>query len=446
MAVPPPEGPAVVPLRRNRDFLLFWLGQVLSTAGTQATTVAFPLLVLAVTGSPLNAGAVGFAQTLPFIVWFLPAGALVDRLDRKRVMLACEAVRFAVMASVAVALFTGRFSMAHILIAAFVEGSALVFFELAEAAALPHIVPQRQLPTALAQNQARQQAANLSGQPLGGALFGLGRSLPFVFDALSYLVSAATLLSIRPDFQEERGDDDRSMAGQISAGISWLWHQPFLRSCSAIAAVANFVMSALTLTVIVRVQDLGGGPTVVGLVMSALGVGALVGSALAPAVQRRLAGRTILLFTTAGEGLMWALAATAPNPLLLAVAIGAGAAVAPWMNVMVGRYRYALAPDELQGRVLSAFRVLAWGAVPVGAMAAFTLEGIGTTETFLGLAFIMAVLTIGAAVAPSLRNDPLQRLGAPETQPEPETPTQSAAGTEAGPQADDDPATAPPPR
>ena len=437
MAVPPSGGPVTVPLRRNRDFLLFWLGQVFSTAGTRATGVAFPLLVLAVTGSAVDAGTVGFAQTLPFVVWFLPAGALVDRLDRKRVMLVCEVIRFAAMGSVALALVTDRFSLLHILVAAFVEGSALVFFELAEAAALPHIVPQEQLPTALAQNQARQQAANLSGQPLGGAMFAISRTLPFAFDAFSYLISAATILAIRPDFQESREGSDRSMLGQIADGVRWLWRQPFLRSCSALAAVANFVMSALSLTVIVRVQDLGGGPTVVGLVMAAFGIGALTGSAVAPAVQRRLRGRTILLVTTSVESLMWALAAFAPNPLLLAVAVGTGTAVSPSMNVMLGRYRYALAPDELQGRVMSAFRVLAWGAIPLGAVAAgFTLEGVGTTETFLGLAAIMLMLTVAAAVAPSLRSDPLER----------QSDTDAGADSEPEPGAGETPATAPPRR
>jgi MFS family permease len=421
MAAPRRADLGDVPLRRNRDFLLFWLGQVLSTAGTRATAVAFPLLVLAVTGSAIDAGTVGFAQTLPFIVWFLPAGALVDRWDRKRVMLVCELVRFVVMLSVMGAIAADRFSLAHILVAAFVEGSALVFFELAEGAALPHVVPQHQLSTALAQNQARQQAANLSGQPLGGALFAVGRALPFAFDAFSYLVSAATLLLIRPSFQDERTETDRSMMSQIGDGVRFLWRQPFLRTCSVFAAVANFVISALSLTVIVRVQDLGGGPTVVGLVMSAFGIGALVGSSVAPMVQRRFRARTIVLVTSALEGLAWALLAAAPNPLLLAVCIGLGTAVMPSLNVMLGRYRYALTPDELQGRVMSAFRALAWGAIPFGAMAAgFTLELVGSTETVIGLAAIMGLLTLAAAALPSLRTDPLEEL---EEQPSGEAAT-----------------------
>ncbi|MGI9596550.1 MAG: MFS transporter, partial [Acidimicrobiales bacterium] len=262
----PPTGSSVAPLHRNRDFVLFWSSQTLSTTGTRASSIAYPLLVLAMTGSAAKAGTVGFAQTLPFLLWFLPAGAFVDRLDRKRIMIIAELVRFGAMGSVAVALVLDGFNLTHILIVAFIEGSALVFFEVAEAAALPHIVPAEQLPTALAQNQARQQAAELWGQPLGGFLFSIGRSVPFAFDALTYLVSFAALAVIKPAFQHRRPTASKSMMSDIGDGVTWLWNQPFLRSLTGLVAVSNFVISALVLTVIVKAQGLGASPTVVGFV------------------------------------------------------------------------------------------------------------------------------------------------------------------------------------
>ena len=221
MSGPPHAGTEFAPLHRNRDFVLLWTSQVLSSVGTRASTIAFPLLVLTVSGSAGSAGLVAFAQTLPFVVWFLPAGVLVDRYDRKRIMLVAEAVRFVAMGSVGLALLAGQYRLWHLLVVGFIEGTALVFFELGEAAALAHIVPSPQLPTALAQNQARQQAAELSGQPLGGLLFGLGRSIPFVFDALSYAVSFVALLLIRPDFQDERRAGG-SARGQLWQGLRWL--------------------------------------------------------------------------------------------------------------------------------------------------------------------------------------------------------------------------------
>jgi MFS family permease len=168
------------------------------------TGVAYPLLVLASTGSPAKAGLVGFAQSLPFILFYLPAGALVDRWDRKRVMLVTEAGRAAALGSLAVTLALGSTPFAQIVVVAFVEGSLFVFFRLSEGAALPRVVPREQLPTAVAQNQAREQGADLAGQPLGGALFGISHALPFLFDALSYAASFVSLLFIRRSFQEVR--------------------------------------------------------------------------------------------------------------------------------------------------------------------------------------------------------------------------------------------------
>jgi hypothetical protein len=146
----PAQDPATPPPpRRNRDFLLLWSGQVVSTIGTRVSSLAYPLLVLALTGSPAEAGIAGSAQTLPFLL--LPAGALVDRWNRKWVMPV-------------------------------------------PTAALPNVVPQPQLATTVAQNQARDQGADLAGQPLGGVLFGVSQLLPFAVDAASYAVSFTTLL------------------------------------------------------------------------------------------------------------------------------------------------------------------------------------------------------------------------------------------------------------
>src|SRR5207248_3382337 len=135
--------------------------------------------------------------TIPYLFLYLPAGALVDRWDRKRVMLAADAGRALALGSVAVALAVGRPPLAQLLAASFVEGCLFVFFQLSESAALPQIVPREQLPQAIAQNQARMQGAGLVGAPLGGALFGIARSLPFVADTASYAVSFVSLLFIR---------------------------------------------------------------------------------------------------------------------------------------------------------------------------------------------------------------------------------------------------------
>jgi MFS family permease len=397
----------LVPLRRNRDFLLLWSSQVVSTLGTRVTSVAFPLLVLAITDSPATAGVVGFFQTLPFLVCFLPAGAIVDRGDRKRLMLVADAVRAGAMASVVVAIAADHLTVAHLAAVAFVEGTFFVFFDLAESAALPHLVPSVQLPTAIAQNQARQQGADLVGQPLGGVLFGVGHAAPFLVDALSYAVSFVALLFVRPVFQEARERTATNLRRDIVEGVKWLWEQRFLRVLVLVIAGWNFVSNALVLALIVRAEELGASPALVGVMLAFFGGGAIVGALIAPAIQRRVSSRTVIV------GATWISAAAAfllvPMrwPLALGAVVGIAAVVGPVFNVVIATYRYALTPDRLQGRVVSAARVVAWGAIPLGTLSAgFLLEGIGATATLALLAVGMAVVALAATLLPSVRRVP----------------------------------------
>ena len=169
-----------VPLRRNRDFMLLWGGQTLSELGSQFSLVAYPLLVLALTGSAAKAGVVGFAKTVPIAVFALPAGALADRVNRKHLMVACDGVRAIALVTIPVALAAGGVPYAVIVAVAFIDGSGFVFSYVAERGALRQLVAREQLGEAVARNESRTFAANMAGPPLGGLLFGLGRAIPFL--------------------------------------------------------------------------------------------------------------------------------------------------------------------------------------------------------------------------------------------------------------------------
>jgi MFS family permease len=394
-----PEKP--VPLRRNRDFILLWSGQVVSTIGTRVSSLAYPLLVLALTHSPAKAGLIGFAQTLPFLLFYLPAGALVDRWNRKRVMLVADAGRALALGSIALGLAFDRLTLAQIAVVAFVEGSLFVFFQLSEGAALPHVVTKEQLPTALAQNQAREQGADLAGQPLGGFLFGIGHVVPFVFDAVSYAVSFVTLLFVRPTFQEERPTSQTRLRAEVAEGIAWLWRSPLIRAVVLLIGVSNFAFSALTLVMIVRARQLGASPSLIGAMFAFLGLGAIVGAVIAPWVQRRVAAPIVII------GALWlyavgiAVLALASNALLLGALASVMWIGGPPFNVVVGSYRYALVPDRLQARTASAARLVAWGPIPLGSLAAgFLLEAAGTITSFL--AAVAATLTRAVREAPQI--------------------------------------------
>jgi MFS family permease len=395
------------PLWRNRDFILLWSGEVISTIGVRASAMAYPLLVLAITGSPAKAGVVGFAQTLPYMLFYLPAGALVDRGNRKPIMLISDAGRALAMASIGVALVLHGLTLTHIVLVAFVEGALFVFFQLAESAALPHVVDQSQLPTALAQNQARDYGAELAGQPLGGLLFGIGRMLPFLFDALSYVVSFICVLLVRPAFQEQRERTPTRLRAEVLEGIRWLVRQRFLRALVMLIGLTNIVFAALPLVTIVRARQLGASPALIGALFALLGVGAIIGSLIAPWIQRRTPGRVIIV----GSLWLWAAQlAVAPfvgDVVWLGVMVATTSLVGPSFNVLAGSYRYALTPDRLQGRTQSAARLVTWGTIPLGNLAGGgLLESVGPVTSFVVLIAAMVAIALVSTLVPVIRHAP----------------------------------------
>src|SRR5947208_4816605 len=275
------------PLRRNRDFVLLQTGQALSTVGSESAAVAYTLLVLALTPSPAKAGLTGFARLLPWVLFGLPAGVVVDRFNRKHVMIVADVVRAGALASLGLSALAGTLSFAQVPIVAFVEGAMYVFFNIAEIGAVRSVVPNAQLQRAFATEQARLNGVYLAGPPLGGFLFGIGRSLPFLVDAVSYAFSTVTLLAMRTPFQEVR--EQRETAGiwpQIREGLSWLWQRPFLRTCALLFVVNNFAFSALELTLIVVARRQGLHSAAIGALLAVFGGLAFLGSVAAPRLMR----------------------------------------------------------------------------------------------------------------------------------------------------------------
>ena len=308
---------APIPLRRNRDFQLLWSGQAVSVLGSQISAIAYPLLVLALTSSPALAGIVGFAGSLPNLLLPLPAGALVDRWDRRRLMIFCDVGRGGALASLALALLLGHLSLAQILVVAFVEGTLGVLFSLALLGAVRRVVPAEQLPSALSQEEGRIRGAGLLGWPAGGLLFGFGQLLPFLADAVSYVASVGTLLLIRSRFQEVRVAERRHMIAEIHEGLAWLWNQPFLRMAAALVAASNLLFQALVLVLIVLARDRGASPSLIGLMLGGAGLGGLLGALCASWFQRRLPAKAVVI----GANWVWAalmpLVIFAPNPYAL---------------------------------------------------------------------------------------------------------------------------------
>ena len=401
------EPPKTPPLRRNRDFQLLWAGEAVSVLGSRVSAIAYPLLVLALTDSPAKAGIVGFAGTIPYVLAPLPAGALVDRLSRRRLLIAADVGRAAALATVVATLALGEPPFAQLVAVAFVEGTLFILSTTAQTAVVPRVVPPEQLPAALSQNEARERGAYLAGQPLGGVLFDVARAVPFVVDALTYVVSLVTVLLIRTDLDGERRPAEGRVRGEVLEGIAWLWRQRFLRAAALLVAASNALFAALVLVLIVRTQDAGASASAIGVMVGLGGLGGLLGSLAAPPFQRRFAGRTIVVGANWVWALLLPLMLLTGNPYALGAVFAAMVFVGPLWNVVLGAYTYALVPARLLGRVTSADTLLAYGAIPLGSLGVgFLLELLGGDGALAVLSSAMLVVALAASVTPAIRRAP----------------------------------------
>jgi MFS family permease len=386
--------------------VLLQAGQLLSSAGTQSTSLAYSLLTLALTGSPAKAGLVGFARLAPFAALSLLAGVAADRYDRKRIMVTADVVRGIALVLFAAALLAGHPPFAAIVAVAFVESAGDAFFRPAGAGATRSVVPARQLPAASSTTQARLATVLLIGPPLGGALYGIGRAVPFVVDALSYVGSLVTVLLMRTPFQEAREAAPERLRAQLRDGLRFLWSQRFLRTCALLLTVTNIVASGTLLAVVVvgREQGLSGGE--IGLVLATLGVAMLVGSLASPLLRRRLPARRILLlelWTWVGTGVfvVW------PDVYVLAAAIVPCGFAIPNTDAVIGAYALAIPPDRLVGRVDSVLITIAVAAAPLGTLGAgLLLDAAGGRATVAALAGLALLLAIVGTLSPAVRSAP----------------------------------------
>lgn len=380
--------------RLNRDVALFQGGQLLSSAGSESTTIAYALVVLALTNSPLKAGLVTFARVLPFVLFGLLAGAAADRFDRRAMMLGADGVRALAVAGLGVALLVDRVALWQVVLVAFIEGTGSTFFKPAAMGALRSVVPTIQLPAAATAQQACIATAQIAGPPLGGALLGLGRAVPFLADAASYMFSALSLLLIRTPFQHERAIDRQPLPAAVHEGIRFLWHQPFLRATALLYAVSNFIGTGMLLVVVVVGEREGLTSGEIGLLLGAFSVCVLAGSLASPLLRRTLPTRTIVLlelWTWLGLVLfvLW------PSVYVLVGSMLLSALAIPVTDSVVISHRLAITPNHLVGRVESVRSTMALLMVPLGPLAGglllTALPATATVATFAGLGLLLAL-------------------------------------------------------
>jgi len=315
-------------------------------------------------------------------------------------------VRALAAAALAAAILLDRVAVWEILAVGFVEGAGSAFFRPAAAGALRSVVPTAQLPAAAGAQQARVAAVVIAGPPLGGALFGLGRAVPFLVDAASYAFSVVSLLWMRTPFQEARAVDHASLRARVAEGVRFHWHEPFIRTTTFLYGLSNFIGPGVLLVVVIVGDRQGLSSGAIGLLLASFGVGVLAGSLASPLFRRALSTRAILLLE------LWSwlgsfLFVLEPDVYVLAASILPSAIAIPVTDSVVIGHRLAITPDRLVGRVESVRSTLALLIAPLGPLTAGLLLGTvsarATVAVFAGLGLVLA---LWGTLSPAIRQAP----------------------------------------
>jgi Transmembrane secretion effector len=290
---------------------------------------------------------------------------------------------------------------------ALIEGTLFTFFSLAEAACLPRVVSQEQLPAATAQNQAIDSVSWLLGPLLGGTLYGLGRTVPFLLDAISYVCSVLGLFFMRAKFQEERTQAQRHIWKEIGEGLVWLWRTPVLRFLALLSWGLGTPVYGYALILIVLAQGLHATPFVIGAIFASSGIGSIAGSFLATPLQKHITFGWLIIWSAWIWAITWLAFAIAPNPLILGIAVAGSFIIVPIFNATQLSYRLIVTPDHLQGRVNSVFRLVTFGGQPLSMLLTGVLiQWIGPIWAVVILFVPQGIAALAATFYKPLRETP----------------------------------------
>jgi len=377
-----------------------WTSSSLSNLADGIVKVALPLVAIRFTDSPTLIAGLAFAVTLPWLLVALPAGALADRLDRRRFMLGANTVRAALLVLLTLSAVAGIGSIWLLYVVALGIGVAETFYDTAAQSILPQVVPRDRLPRANGRLLAAELTANeFVGPPLGGLLVSAGAALAFGAPAALWVLALLALLLLRGRFRAER-DRRASLRTDIAEGLRFLWRHRLLRTLAIMVGVSNFatnaVFAVLVLYAVGPTSAMGLSEPAYGALLTAAAAGGLLGSLVAERVERRIGrARSLVLTLVGGAVLVGAPAATA-NPFLIGAAFFVGGVTIAIWNVITVSLRQRITPDRLLGRLNSAYRLLAWGGRPLGAVAGGVLaEVFGLRAVFALMALLTLTMVIG---------------------------------------------------
>lgn len=380
-------------LLRNRSFQALWSSEALAGIGENAAGVAYPLLILATTGSAAYAGAVGSAQLLAQGVMSFWGGILADRLDRKRLLFVCGLVRAVLLAVFSVLILTGPVNIFVTLGIAIVSSCCFGLSMPAGMAMIKQLVRPDQVGQATAQNQVRWFGAITAGPSIGGALYGVGRALPFLGACFSFLASALLMLFVR---RTPRPETPAGGGKHLLGGFRYLVRDPVLRPLMTSVILSNLAFNTvgMTLAVIATGKARGASEAFIGMTVSVAGAGALVGALLAGFVIKRVRPSHIFIVGYWIGPVAAVLLMTVPGVLPLGIIVACVYFRGPVINASFLTYTTRTVPDALQGQVLGAIVSASTIVSPIGVFAIGAIfDAWGPNWVF---AVIGVVATLGA--------------------------------------------------
>jgi MFS family permease len=332
-----------------------------------------------------------------------PAGVAADRFDRRLLMIASDVVGATALGLLAVAVLTGQVEYWMIAVVAFVDMSAGVVYRSGSSGAMKAVVPQPQLADASSIAMARMSTVRLVAPPVGGALYGISRALPFLVDSVSYFFSTASLLLMRTPFQEERVPGART---PFREGLAYFWNIPFLRTTIGMIAASNLVAAGAPIAIIILAHRDGLSSTVIGLFVALAGGMLLLGSTLSPLLRRVFPMRLILL-SEFWMALVYVAFIIYPSVYVLAACVALHAFWFPNTDSAIAAYSYMLIPDRLLGRAMAASQTLRAATAPLGPLLAGVLLAHTSPQVAIGvLAVPVVIAAVLGTLSPAIRDLP----------------------------------------
>jgi len=409
------EAPAGGRARLGRDFWFYFSGQAVSQLGGSFTTFALPLLVFKLTHSATNLALTTAAEFVPYLLFGLLLGAVVDRFDRKRLMLGSDIAQALVIAVIPVLAIGGLLRVADIYAVTFVQSTLGIIFDCGEFAAIPSLVGEQELVTANARIMATNNAGQILGPALAGALVAFVPVAGLLFvDAGSFLVSSGCLALIRCSFnaatpaRRPAGSAIRALLADVREGLAYVWSNPVLRSISIMMALINLVATtANSQLVLFARRALHATNSEIGFLYAAGAAGIVAVSLVAGPIRQRASFAVTALGALVLAGLTMTAMALAGSYAAALVLWAASSGFGMLLNINTVALRQAIVPPQLYGRVVSVAQVLAWSAIPLGSLAgaaAINLSG-SVTGVYAVIGGLTATIALTFAFSPVAHGD-----------------------------------------